>query len=210
MAIFGGLFDKFRIQDEDDLEYEEDDEDIFDEDDDDGYSMSGMRKRSKGPSQAAAKPTFQPQQPAYQSAPPVNQGYNQQPQREARRQQSFNTHTASDKLVAFDGGAKQARAPKAPAQNEVYVIRPQELDDAQTITDFLKRGKAIVINMEGLQIEPAQRIIDFVGGACYGIGGELKAISSTIFIAVPNSIEVSGDLREEILSSSAISPILNQ
>ena len=208
MAIFGGLFDKFRIQDEDDLEYEEDDEDIFDEDDDDDYGMSGMRKRGKAPAQAAAKPTFQ--QPSYQASSPVNQGYTQQPQRESRRQQSFNTHTASDKLVAFDGGAKQPRVPKSPASNEVYVIRPQELDDAQTITDFLKRGKAIVINMEGLQIEPAQRIIDFVGGACYGIGGELKAISSTIFIAVPNSIEVSGDLREEILSSSAISPILNQ
>ena len=206
MAIFGGLFDKFRIQDEDDLEYEEDDEDIFDEDDDDGYSMQGMRKRSKAPTQAP-NPAFG-QQPSYQNTPPVNQGYTPQPQR--GRQQSYNnTHTASDKLVAFDGGAKQPRVPKTPASNEVYVIRPQELDDAQTITDFLKRGKAIVINMEGLQIEPAQRIIDFVGGACYGIGGELKAISSTIFIAVPNSIEVSGDLREEILSS-AISPILNQ
>lgn len=204
MAIFGGLFDKFRIQDEDDLEYEEDDEDIFDEDDDDGYSMPGMRKRSKAPTQAA--PNFGQQQ-SYQNTPSVNQGYQAQPQR--GRQQSYNTHTASDKLVAFDGGAKQPRSPKTPASNEVYVIRPQELDDAQTITDFLKRGKAIVINMEGLQIEPAQRIIDFVGGACYGIGGELKAISSTIFIAVPNSIEVSGDLREEILSS-AISPILNQ
>ena len=57
--------------------------------------------------------------------------------------------------------------------------------------------------MEGLQLEPAQRIIDFIGGACYGMGGELKAISANIFIAVPSSIEVTGDLRDEILNSTA-------
>ena len=89
--------------------------------------------------------------------------------------------------------------------SEVYVIKPQEFDDAQTVTDLLKGGKTIVINMEGVEIDPAQRIIDFIGGACYGINGELKAISSNIFIAVPNSMEVSGDLREEILTSPNLS-----
>ena len=79
------------------------------------------------------------------------------------------------------------------------------LTDAQTVVDFLKKNRAIVINMEGLALDPAQRIIDFIGGACYGINGELKAISSNIFIAVPNSMEVSGDLREEILTSPSLS-----
>ena len=64
--------------------------------------------------------------------------------------------------------------------------------------------------MEGLQLEPAQRIIDFIGGACYGIEGDLKAISANIFIAVPNSIEVTGDLREEILTSTSVSPLLGE
>ena len=107
----------------------------------------------------------------------------------------------------FDGGMERKR--KA-SSSEVFVIKPQEFDDAQTVVDFLKRGKAIVINMEGLQLEPAQRIIDFIGGACYGIEGDLKAISANIFIAVPNSIEVTGDLREEILTSTSVSPLLGE
>ena len=92
--------------------------------------------------------------------------------------------------------------------SEVYVIKPQEFNEAQTVTDFLKDGKTIVINMEGIELNAAQRIIDFIGGACYALDGSLQAISSKIFIAAPQDIEVSGDLRDEILNESTVSPYL--
>ncbi len=109
-------------------------------------------------------------------------------------------------MVSFDN---QKRSNYKPS-SEVYVIKPQEFDDAQTVSDFLKDGKTIVINMEGIQLDPAQRIIDFIGGACYGLGGDLRAISSNIFIAAPHNIEVSGDLRDEILNESTLSPQLGK
>ncbi|SEQ57055.1 cell division inhibitor SepF [Lachnospiraceae bacterium NE2001] len=190
-----GFFDYFKIPD-DDEEYDDDDI-IFDEDDDDDYEDPvPVRKAPKPAPKTVAKPT-------YDRAPKETKKYtgfgNSQP-----------AERASDKLVSFDGGADRyaEKRPRSPKSSEVFVIKPQEFDDAQTVADFLKRGKAIVINMEGLQLESAQRIIDFIGGACYGMGGELKAISASIFIAVPNNIEVSGDLREEILNSSSVSPFL--
>ena len=187
------FLDHFRLID-DDEDYEDDDDYVFeDEDDDDDFEDSYRRKKAAPP------------KPAPKAAKPAPRQTFNPPAREPRR--SVATSTATDKLVSIDGGAK--RAPRTAASNEVYVIKPQEFDDAQTVTDFLKRGRAIVINMEGLQLEPAQRIIDFIGGACYGIGGELKAISANMFIALPSSIEVSGDLRDEILSSTGISPHLS-
>lgn len=195
-----GFLDFFKISD-DDEDYDEDDDYIFDEDDDDDDYEEPVRKKSKpAPApQPSRTPSRAPARTTYTPAPaPVPQ---------PRDTRKFKTSTASDKLVAFDGGMERKR--KATS-NEVFVIKPQEFDDAQTVVDFLKRGKAIVINMEGLQLEPAQRIIDFIGGACYGIEGDLKAISSSIFIAVPNSIEVSGDLREEILTSTSVSPLLGE
>ncbi len=92
--------------------------------------------------------------------------------------------------------------------SEVYVIKPQDFNEAQTVTDFLKDGKTIVINMEGIELSSAQRIIDFIGGACYALDGTLQAISSNIFIAAPQDIEVTGDLRDEILNESTVSPYL--
>ena len=198
------FLDHFRlIDDDDDDDYEDDDDYIFEEDDDyeDEYEEKFRKKPAHAPKPA---PAPKPSKPASRASSKPT--YSQP--RESRR--GFgNTSTATDKLVSIDGGASRSRSSRQAASNEVYVIKPQEFDDAQTVTDFLKRGRAIVINMEGLQLEPAQRIIDFIGGACYGIGGELKAISANIFIAVPSSIEVSGDLRDEILNSTGMSPNLS-
>lgn len=94
------------------------------------------------------------------------------------------------------------------SSNQVYVIKPQEFNEAQKVTDYLKTGRTIVINMEGIEVHAAQRIIDFIGGACYALDGSLQAISANIFIAAPSNIDVSGDLRDEILNESTISPEL--
>ena len=47
-------------------------------------------------------------------------------------------------------------------------------------------------------------------GACFAIDGTLKAISNNIFIVAPGNIEVSGDLKDEIISDSMISPELTK
>ncbi|MGN0497109.1 MAG: cell division protein SepF [Lachnospiraceae bacterium] len=94
------------------------------------------------------------------------------------------------------------------SSNQVYVIKPQEFNEAQRVTDYLKEGKTIVINMEGIEVHAAQRIIDFIGGACYALDGSLQAISANIFIAAPRNIDVTGDLRDELLNDSMISPEL--
>ncbi|MCM1180172.1 MAG: cell division protein SepF [Clostridium sp.] len=94
------------------------------------------------------------------------------------------------------------------SSNQVYVIKPQEFNEAQRVTDYLKEGRTIVINMEGIEVHAAQRIIDFIGGACYALDGSLQAISANIFIAAPRNIDVSGDLRDEILNGSTVSPEL--
>lgn len=92
----------------------------------------------------------------------------------------------------------------------VKVIKPQVFNEAQTVAEYLKDGMTIVVNLEGIEISEAQRIIDFIGGASFAIDGSLKAISNNIFIVAPGNIEVSGDLREEIISDSMIAPELTK
>ena len=65
-----------------------------------------------------------------------------------------------------------------------------------------------MINLEGVELTVAQRSIDFVGGATYAINGSLQAVSNKIFNAAPDSIEVSGDLKSEIMNENTISPQL--
>ena len=83
---------------------------------------------------------------------------------------------------------------------EVTMIKPTSMEDSRDICDYLLAGKAVVLNMEGIHTETAQRIIDFTSGATYSMNGNLQKISNYIFIATPDSVELSGDF-QDILAS---------
>lgn len=79
---------------------------------------------------------------------------------------------------------------------EVCVIKPVSIDEARTVTETLLQNRAVVLNLEGLDVEIAQRIIDFTSGSCYAINGNLQKISNYIFIITPQSVEISGDFQD--------------
>lgn len=101
----------------------------------------------------------------------------------------------SNKVVSFSNRSSSASSyhRDISINGEVYVIKPQGADDTQTIINALKQKKTIVLNMEGIAFADAQRIIDYVAGACYAINGTIKSVSEEIFIAVPESVEINGD-----------------
>lgn len=85
---------------------------------------------------------------------------------------------------------------------EVCVIKPASVEDAREITETLLAGRTVVLNLEGLDVDIAQRIIDFTSGSCFAISGNLQKISHYIFIITPASVDISGDF-QEILSGSS-------
>ena len=85
---------------------------------------------------------------------------------------------------------------------EVCMVKPNSLSDAREICDTLLSGRAVVINMEGIPTETAQKIIDFTSGACYSMNGNMRKISNYIFIATPHSVELSGDF-EDLMGNSS-------
>lgn len=79
---------------------------------------------------------------------------------------------------------------------EVCVIKPHSMEDSREITETLLANCTVVLNMEGLDLDIAQRIIDFASGSCYAIDGNLQKISNYIFIITPSSVDISGDFQE--------------
>ena len=84
---------------------------------------------------------------------------------------------------------------------EVCVIKPTSVEDAREITETLLNNRTVVLNLEGIEVDVAQRIIDFTSGSCFAINGNLQKISHYIFIITPASVDISGDF-QEILSGS--------
>ena len=79
---------------------------------------------------------------------------------------------------------------------EVCVIKPTSVDDSREITETLLANRTVVLNLEGLDVDIAQRIIDFTSGSCFAISGSLQKISHYIFIITPASVDISGDLQD--------------
>ncbi len=79
---------------------------------------------------------------------------------------------------------------------EVCVIKPTSFDEAREITETLLANRTVVLNLEGLDVDIAQRIIDFTSGSCFAIGGNLQKISHCIFIITPATVDISGDFQD--------------
>ncbi|MDG2992358.1 cell division protein SepF [Candidatus Synechococcus calcipolaris G9] len=73
---------------------------------------------------------------------------------------------------------------------EVIVIRPQSLQDTTLIVQALRADKAVILNLEELDISEAQRISDFAAGSTYAISGNQSRLGDGVFLFTPNIIQI--------------------
>lgn len=73
----------------------------------------------------------------------------------------------------------------------VIIVMPKSFDDAQEIANSLKAKKPVVVNFEGTESETAKRIIDFISGTTYALGGEIKKLGRSVFLCAPSNVNVS-------------------
>lgn len=81
---------------------------------------------------------------------------------------------------------------------EVVVATPETLEEAGEVCDCLKSKKIIIVNLEKVEHENAQRISDFLCGACYALDGSIQLIADEIFVVAPLNVDVSGQFKEEL------------
>lgn len=94
----------------------------------------------------------------------------------------------------------------ATTQMKVVVINPEQYDDAQEICDHIKSKKPVVVNLELMDPETAQRIIDFLSGAAYSLDGDIQKVANNIFIIAPQNVDISGNFKEELKTKGIILP----
>lgn len=84
------------------------------------------------------------------------------------------------------------------ATTKVVVVSPQNINDAKEICDHLRANRSIVMNVENIETAVAQRIVDFLSGAVYSLDGNIQKVSSGIFLATPNSVDILGEIKYDI------------
>ena len=108
-------------------------------------------------------------------------------------------HSSNNKVTPMRQPQSSNR--RASANMEVCVIKPNSVEDAREITETLLTGRTVILNLEGMDLEIAQRIIDFTSGATFAISGNLQKISNYIFLVTPTNVDISGDLTDLLNTS---------
>ena len=125
---------------------------------------------------------------------------------EKRERKAQQKTERNERVTNFDMGEKAPKSSKITpiSKNkkqgqqsgmEVCVIKPNAIEDELEITETLLNGRTVVINMEGLSVDIALRIIDFTSGATFAMHGNLQKISNYIFLATPSGVDISGDIQ---------------
>ncbi len=83
-------------------------------------------------------------------------------------------------------------------QLKVVVIQPTNYQDAQEIADHLKSKKPVVVNLEKLDRDIAVKIVNFLSGAVYALGGSMQKISNGILLLAPYNVGIMGDFSDEL------------
>ena len=80
--------------------------------------------------------------------------------------------------------------------SKVFLVEPRVYAEAQDIADQLKNRRAVVVNLQRIDKEQGKRIVDFLSGTVYAIGGDIQKVGTDIFLCTPDNVEVSGNISQ--------------
>ena len=81
--------------------------------------------------------------------------------------------------------------------NKMILLEPRAYSESQQIADHLKKRNTVVVNLKRVTPEQAKRIVDFLSGTLYAIGGDMQKLGTGIFLCTPKNINVQGKISSE-------------
>ena len=80
---------------------------------------------------------------------------------------------------------------------KMILLEPRAFSESQQIADHLKKRNTVVVNMKRVTSEQAKRIVDFLSGTIYAIGGDIQKIGGGIFLCTPNNVNIQGKITDD-------------
>ncbi len=81
--------------------------------------------------------------------------------------------------------------------NKMILMEPRAFSESQQIANYLKGRNSVVVNLKRVTSDQAKRIIDFLSGCIYAIGGTMQKVGVGIYLCAPKNVKVDGEITEE-------------
>jgi|SRR5699024_4049081 len=82
---------------------------------------------------------------------------------------------------------------------KVVLYEPRTYNEVQEIADHIINRRSVVINLQRVEHEQAKRIVDFLSGTVYALGGDIQKLGSGTFLCTPDNVDVSGNITDVFL-----------
>lgn len=99
---------------------------------------------------------------------------------------------------------REVKAPAPAADSgkmKLIISNPETFEEAAEIADNLREKRAILMNIENAPRETQRRLIDFLSGVAYALGGKIKRVSAQAYIITPTNVDIVGDALDDFESS---------
>ncbi len=110
---------------------------------------------------------------------------------------SEETDILSDGLNDQYYNLKASEAVEEDGSTKLVLLEPRAFSETQQIADQLKNRNTVVVNLKRVTSDQAKRIVDFLSGTIYAIGGDLQKVGGGIFLCTPNNVKVNGKITDE-------------
>ena len=123
--------------------------------------------------------------------------------RDDRRSASDDRRSGSDDRRSSSDDRRSSKVVNihATTQLKVVLVKPERFENASEIADHLREKRTVVLNLESTNKDIARRLIDFLSGVAYAGDGKIKKVSANTYIITPYSVDLMGDLIDELESS---------
>ncbi|MFP4133584.1 MAG: cell division protein SepF [Halothece sp.] len=127
---------------------------------------------------------------------PTRRATTQQPNRFASQARETTTSASTKSNVIGMPGTNNN------GLNEIVVIEPESFEKMPEVIQALRERKTVLLNLNMMEPDDAQRAVDFVAGGTYAIDGNQERVGESIFLFTPNCVNVT--------SRSHSTPIVGQ
>ncbi len=97
----------------------------------------------------------------------------------------------------YNVSVEEAMKKGSDSGNKMILVEPRAYSESQQIADHLKNRNSVVVNFKRVTSDQAKRIIDFLSGTLYAIGGDLQKLGGGIYLCTPSNIPVQGKITED-------------
>jgi len=115
----------------------------------------------------------------------VKDWFTSEPETEVKEPTVEEYYSLSQEELIDNGGSK------------MILLEPRAMSESQQIADHLKNRDTVVVNLKRVTSDQAKRIIDFLSGTIYAIGGEMQKIGGGIFLCTPKNVSVQGKITSD-------------